>query len=182
MIRLIPFLVALLVAFAAADAGAPIDAELAEDGAKRLQPFKRDMKQALMSGLQQGTDRAIDACRLEAPAIAGRHGNDSVLMGRTSHKLRNPANAPPDWVAPLLAEYVDSTRSGPSVVQIDDDTAGYIEPIMLQPVCLACHGSAIAPDVAAKIDAAYPDDQATGFAEGELRGLWWIRFPIEEAR
>jgi hypothetical protein len=173
--------VALIVA-SSVHGGGSAETELAATGAELLQPFKRDLKQALTSGLEKGVAEAIDVCRVEAPAIADRHGSDAVRMGRTSHKLRNPGNAPPDWVAPLLAEYVDARRDGPTIVELDDGSAGYIEPIVTQPVCLACHGSTVAPEIAAQLEAAYPHDNATGFSVGDLRGLWWVTFPADEGR
>jgi mono/diheme cytochrome c family protein len=36
--------------------------------------------------------------------------------------------------------------------------------------CAACHGTNIAPGVQAKLAELYPNDQATGFKPGELRG------------
>lgn len=49
---------------------------------------------------------------------------------------------------------------------------------MAQP-CLACHGRAIEPELAALIDQRYPDDQARGFGEGELRGAFTLRRSLE---
>jgi len=43
-------------------------------------------------------------------------------------------------------------------------------------MCLACHGDNIAPEVTAAIRAHYPEDQATGFATGQLRGAFSIRW------
>ena len=49
-------------------------------------------------------------------------------------------------------------------------------PIRLQPQCTMCHGpaAAIADEVRAEIAASYPDDRATGFATGDLRGWFWV--------
>jgi hypothetical protein len=41
-------------------------------------------------------------------------------------------------------------------------------------MCLGCHGKNIAPEVQAKLDELYPEDQATGFSEGDLRGAFVI--------
>ena len=41
-------------------------------------------------------------------------------------------------------------------------------------VCLKCHGSNVAPDVKAAIGELYPEDQATGFKAGELRGAFSV--------
>jgi hypothetical protein len=46
--------------------------------------------------------------------------------------------------------------------------------IVTEPVCLACHGEAVAPDVRETILARYPGDGATGFAVGDLRGALWV--------
>jgi hypothetical protein len=42
------------------------------------------------------------------------------------------------------------------------------------PVCTTCHGATVAPDVAAAIAARYPEDRATGFSPGDLRGAFSI--------
>jgi hypothetical protein len=50
----------------------------------------------------------------------------------------------------------------------------YMRAIPTAPMCLSCHGTDIAPDVAAQIRAAYPGDRAMGFAAGEMRGAFSI--------
>ena len=62
-------------------------------------------------------------------------------------------------------------------VPLPDNRWGYVEPITVQPLCLACHGSEIVPDVADRISELYPEDRATGFAVGDLRGVFWVEFP-----
>ncbi|MDT4883752.1 hypothetical protein FQZ97_1198250 [compost metagenome] len=49
--------------------------------------------------------------------------------------------------------------------------------IATEPGCLACHGTQMAPQVRAAIAAHYPDDAATGFAVGDLRGGLWVEVP-----
>ena len=47
------------------------------------------------------------------------------------------------------------------------------------PPCLQCHGTPnqdIAPETLAAIQKLYPDDKATGFKLGDLRGLWRVTF------
>jgi hypothetical protein len=147
-------------------------------GSEILQPFKADLKAALMEGLQKGPEDAIAVCQVQAPMISERIGEKGVEAGRTSHKLRNPANKPRPWVALLLNVYAgEETITAPRVVALDDDRIGYVEPIYVQAPCLMCHGSSIADDVAAAIDRWYPEDEARGFAEGDFRGLFWVEFP-----
>jgi hypothetical protein len=45
--------------------------------------------------------------------------------------------------------------------------------------CLACHGKQIEPALAQLIDVRYPQDQARGFAQGELRGAFTLRRPVD---
>jgi len=155
------------------------DAELAR-GAELLAPFKKDLQQALKSGLAHGPDEAIQVCRVKAPGIANSLSVAGVRMGRTSHKLRNPDNTAPDWVSPIMQTFLDDPSSRePLAVGLADNRWGYVEPIMLQPLCLTCHGSELAPGVAEQISELYPEDHAIGFEAGDLRGVFWLEFPGE---
>lgn len=150
-------------------------------GAELLAPLKGELKHALMAGMQHGPLNAISVCKDTAPAIAASLSVDGVEIGRTSHRLRNPANSAPDWVDPILRKYLDeeSVRA-PTVVSLKNNRQGYIEPIVVAPLCLACHGETLEPDVAAHINEAYPEDQATGFDVGDLRGVYWVEYPAEK--
>ena len=149
----------------------------AERGAELLLPFKQSMKAALIEGLADGPAAAIDACRVKAPEIAASLSKGGVRMGRSSHRLRNPANAGPDWIAETLERYLDDPADRePVVIEIGDDRLGYIEPIATQPMCLTCHGTSLAEPVQASIDELYPEDQAAGFETGDLRGVFWVEF------
>jgi hypothetical protein len=155
------------------------DAELAR-GAELLAPFKKDLQQALKSGLAEGPAEAIQVCRVKAPGIANSLSVAGVRMGRTSHKLRNPDNTAPDWVSPIMQTFLDDPSSRePLAVGLADNRWGYVEPIMLQPLCLTCHGSELAPGVAEQISELYPQDHAIGFEAGDLRGVFWLEFPGE---
>ena len=161
----------------------PDEAESAwlDRGAGIVQPFKMELKSALMSAMAKGPSEAINACRLEAPAIAERMNRDGIRIGRTSHRLRNPSNRPPEWVQPLLTAAVDDAgQSMPRTLRLGADRVGYIEPITVQKPCLMCHGSSIAEPVAQRIARLYPDDEATGFAAGDFRGMFWVEFPVPE--
>lgn len=149
----------------------------AQRGAALLQPFKARLKSALQQGMAEGPGAAINACRVQAPQIAAGLSQDGVRMGRSSHKLRNPANQGPAWVEPLLKRYSTApTTAGPVVAALPAGRVGYVEPIYVQPQCLACHGESLAPSVAAQLRALYPEDRATGFAAGDFRGVFWVEF------
>lgn len=122
-----------------------------------------------------GPASAVSVCRDAAPRIAADVAREQgIRMGRSSHRLRNPANRPPDWAAEIVA---DSARAkDPQVVALPDGGRGVTLPIPTQRMCLTCHGAAdaIPDDVAAALARDYPGDRATGFAEGDLRGVFWV--------
>jgi len=149
-----------------------------ESGAKVLAPFKRDLMQALKTGLAQGPAEAISACRVRAPEIAGSLSQGGMRVGRASDRLRNPANQTPAWVRPLLAGYRDRPADrAPKSVALPKGRSGYVEPIVVKPLCLTCHGEALAPQVTERLRALYPEDRATGYREGDLRGVFWVELP-----
>jgi len=120
---------------------------------------------------------AISICRDKAPQIAAKLSVDGVQMGRSSHRLRNAANAPQDWLAPIVAAYADGSHElAPRSVDIGGGRTGYVEPITVQPLCLTCHGTELQPELAARIVELYPDDAATGFAAGDFRGVFWVEY------
>ncbi|MEE4174221.1 MAG: DUF3365 domain-containing protein [Xanthomonadales bacterium] len=160
----------------ATDSTGPVS-PAAEQGQAILAPFKQQLMGALMAGMAQGPDQAIDVCRLQAPAIAADLSDERISVGRTSHRLRNPENAGPAWATAQLQAYLEQGRDWqPQVVQLDDGRTGYVEPIVTQPLCLVCHGSELAPAVQDALETHYPEDRATGFATGDLRGVFWVSF------
>ena len=64
----------------------------------------------------------------------------------------------------------------PVAVRLESGRIGYVEPIILQPMCTTCHGESLSEPVATQIAELYPDDAATGFREGDLRGVFWAEF------
>lgn len=156
---------------------APAMAAEPPPGAQLLQPFKQQLMAALQSGLAAGPEAAIEVCQVQAPAIAASLSVGGVQMGRASHRLRNPQNTVPDWAGELLAAYRSTPAPAlPVTVSLEGNRRGYVEPIYTQAQCLVCHGTEVAPEIAQTIGERYPQDQATGFAEGELRGIFWVEY------
>ncbi len=168
-------LAGIVILAACSKAEPEVQADPAERGAALLVPFKTKLKYELVTSMQAGVDEAIDACSTAAPGIAASLSVDGVVMGRSSHKLRNPANAAPDWVALWFDSYL-AGQSQPVSVELENGRHGYVEPIVMQPLCLTCHGQDLQPDVAEKLAQLYPEDQATGFAAGDFRGVFWVEF------
>ena len=63
-------------------------------------------------------------------------------------------------------------------MSLSRERLGYVEPIIVQPQCLSCHGESLNEDVSMEINKLYPEDQAFGFKAGELRGVFWAEYPV----
>lgn len=125
---------------------------------------------------QSGPVGAITVCQSEAPEIAERISRAHRLtIGRTGVRLRNPNNTAPSWAKTLVAEKTDT----PTFAVLSTGEAAALLPIRLKPQCLMCHGpeEQIDPNVQSQLSKLYPNDAATGFKEGELRGWFWVELP-----
>jgi hypothetical protein len=163
-----------------ARAEAPVEERPAR-AAAAVADLRTQLLGALTRALARGPEAAIDACRVEAPRIAERVATSGVAVGRTSHRLRNPANAPEPWMVPLLDEFRAAAPQPGAwrAVDLGPRGTGYVEPIVLQPMCATCHGEAVEPALLERIRALYPSDAAVGFRVGELRGMFWAVEPPE---
>lgn len=125
---------------------------------------------------KHGPAKSIAVCKTRAPEIATSIGKEAgVQIGRTSFKLRNDSNTAPEWAS----TFVNSKIEQPVEVALANDGLGVLLPIRLKATCTLCHGTAeqVQPDVKAALISNYPNDTATGFAEGDLRGYFWIEVP-----
>ena len=150
-----------------------------------VKAFAGNLKGELQAAIKEGGPmHAIAVCNVKAPEIARNLSEPPQWsVGRTSHKLRNPDNAPDDWEAMVLGDFLQRVAAGEDldtmerVELVESDgsqTYRYMKAIPVGEVCLTCHGSDIDPELKAKIDAFYPEDQATDFALGELRGAFTL--------
>jgi len=137
------------------------------------------LKGALMEALDRGGPaEAIAVCRSVAPAVATDIGQEyGLAIGRTSFALRNPDNTPPSWAAALIA----ARQAEPAFVVGPNGELGALLPIRLGSECQMCHGSPehLGNETRAMLRRTYPDDQATGFAAGDLRGWFWAVVPVQ---
>lgn len=177
--RVLTVLAVAAVLVSAAGCGRGVSEENIVRAQNELREFKKELKSALVTGLQEGPDKAITACNVEAPNIAARLGINGIEIGRTSHKLRNSANEPAPWVEPLLDDYVNGVRDTYTAVALEGGRFGYVEPIRTEEVCLVCHGKEVSSPIEERIAKLYPGDEATGFEAGDFRGLFWITMPTK---
>ena len=141
--------------------------------------LQRRLSTRLLEEMQRGGPaRAIAVCRDEAPALAAATARDRGLrIGRTSHRLRNAANAPPPWAKRFVVAAGGKKAAAAEPVVVDlGDRVGVLRPIPTGAMCTQCHGPAdrLAPEAKALLGVAYPQDRAVGFEEGDLRGWFWV--------
>ena len=60
------------------------------------------------------------------------------------------------------------------VAEVVGNEFRFMKAIPTGAVCLKCHGTDLSPAVTAKLTELYPDDKATGFKEGDLRGAFVV--------
>jgi hypothetical protein len=123
-----------------------------------------------------GPIEAVVVCREKAPEIADRVAQEhGVMIGRTSHRLRNQANRPPEWARDAVARQVGE----PTFLEGPVGQLGALLPIRLKAECQMCHGptDGIDEEVLAVVAENYPDDEAVGFAVDDLRGWFWVEVP-----
>jgi Protein of unknown function (DUF3365) len=150
-----------------------------------------ETKSVLDGALQGGPPAAaLRVCASVAQNIARRHEREGWRVRRVSEKVRNPADTPDASELAVLRAWQAEQRAGrltPAAEHQQIVTEGgrrylsYMKPIFIAgPVCLQCHGAPdeLAPGVAEALKELYPQDQATGYAIGNLRGAVSVRIPI----
>jgi hypothetical protein len=153
-----------------------------------MQQLMAENKKAVMEG---GPDSAIKVCKEIAPKLAGEISRQQgIKLTRVSLKVRNPMLGTPDaWEQKALKKLEKQLAKGAKpetleVAEIVKEPNGkylrYMKGIVLQPGCVACHGSKdeISPAVQARLAEEYPHDQATGYKPGQLRGGVSIKRPL----
>lgn len=144
------------------------------------------LKSALQASMKaDGPVAAIDVCNVQAPEIAKQVSTEGWRVARTAVKIRNPSNAADDWEEGVMHDFSKRLSAGenPKTLEASKTENGefrYMKAIPTAGVCLACHGSELAAPVAKKIASLYPQDTATGFQLGELRGAFTLRKTLKD--
>jgi predicted HicB family RNase H-like nuclease len=135
-----------------------------------------------------GLSYALEFCNEKAiPLTASMEEKFKVSIKRTSHRVRNTENNPDEEEQKMINHFLTvlkETGSYPEPqVSKHNDLVRYFAPIILAPQCVKCHGNKegdIEPDLYQVIKEYYPEDQATEFKPGEIRGMWSLTFTSKE--
>jgi len=150
----------------------------------------QELKSTLQSSMKtKGPLESLTVCRVQAPQIAGKVSKlTGMSVARTSLRTRNQANKPDAWEKSVLEQFELRKSKGEAVSALefyevtehdDKKVFRYMKAIPTADVCLTCHGSNIAEPLVAKIKSLYPDDMATGFAVGDIRGAFTVIQPAD---
>jgi len=165
-----------------------------DEAADRARAAADALTQDLMGTLaktlsESGPGEAIRVCSEVAQEVAAEHSNESVTVRRVSRKVRNAADRPDAYEAAQLERLAGLHEEGAlpaeviEVVEADDGgkTLRYLRPITLKSLCLQCHGTAdeLAPEVREVLAERYPEDEATGYRAGDLRGAVSVIVSLE---
>ena len=155
-----------------------------EAARQTVQRFKDRLKGELAAAIKsEGAANAISLCQTIAPDISTELSDNSGFeVLRTALRLRNPENAAGPWELEVLKAFQEKAAGGADADKLEhfaevvtpegDRLWRYMRGIQTGEVCLACHGTDVKPDVKAELVRYYPDDKATGFKLGELRGAF----------
>lgn len=135
-------------------------------------------------------DGAIAACNDKAPKMAAAASqNTGWAIRRVSLKNRNPKAVPDAWERAVLEDFDRRRAAGENPVTLETAeivaegpkrTLRYMKALPIQGLCLNCHGAEdkMNPAVKARLAELYPQDKATGYSEGQIRGALTIKRPL----
>ena len=180
-----------LLAGCAARPTAEEQAAMAADARKAagalIQRLGVELKAAMAESGPQG---AIGICKVRAPEIAAEVSREFHFdVRRVSPKNRNPAAVPDAWETEAQAGLERRLAAGEKPETLDTwqvvrTSPGrqfrYARALPVQPVCLICHGDPekMSEALKAGLAAEYPQDRATGYGPGMMRGIVSIQRPL----
>jgi len=143
---------------------------------------KKVLGKNLMGALKDGgKEHALSFCNVQAIPLTDSMSNHlKHRIARVSDKARNPDNKANAAELEILNDYQAALNRkeemSPRIIRGENGDRGYF-PILTNPMCLQCHGkigAELESDFYQKVRELYPEDEATGYGPGELRGMWVV--------
>lgn len=154
-------------------------------GLEITQEAFQELSSQLMAQMKAGgPEAALPFCNVQALPLTSKIAvKNDVDIKRTSDKLRNLKNTPTAQGLDQLSNYLNDLGSGNEmspIVRLDESgTIHYYAPILIIEKCLVCHGQpgeSMSVKTDSIIKSYYPNDAATGYSVGDLRGMWDVTF------
>lgn len=165
---------------------------LKAEAAGIVKSFAQELQGELLAAMKAGGPaNAISVCNEKAPAIAAAHASASGWsVARSSHRLRNPENAPDAFTAAVIEDFVAREAAGEPAKSLSraeiveeggQKVFRFVKAIPTSQPCLNCHGGDdVKPEVVAKLAELYPDDAARGFSVDQMRGVFTLSKVLSE--
>jgi cytochrome c553 len=143
---------------------------------------KAELGKNLLNAIHtKGTAGAVDFCNTRAiPLTDSMAIVKNAKVSRLSDQPRNPNNIATESFLTQIKTFkaqlsADKELKGNTIEHEGKNYQCY--PIVTNGMCIQCHGKKgtdIAPETLKVIEEKYPNDQATGYTENQLRGIWVI--------
>lgn len=136
--------------------------------------LKPQLQQAMAEG---GPAHAVGVCAEVAPTLMDELSAESGwTVRRVSLQPRNAERAVADaWEQQVLEQFAEQQAAGTPASELrhagtEGERFRYMQAQGTEGLCLTCHGENLSPAVQEALQAHYPDDRATGYQAGEVRG------------
>lgn len=147
---------------------------------------KKTLGKNLQNAMQNGgVENAVTYCNLAAlPLVDSLSRSFDAEIRRVTLKPRNPNNDANEIEMKIMEAYdfqhKDSIALEANVQTLPNNKYLFTKPILVESaLCLTCHGmseNGLLKETEDFIRSKYPDDKATGYSIGDLRGMWSITF------
>lgn len=158
---------------------------IAEQGKSYALQTKAVLGKNLMAAINaNGAEGAVGFCNTRAIPLTDSSGQTlNVRIQRVSDRPRNPDNAADSLqltqIEAIRGDLAAGKTNAYRLMETEHEVTGYY-PIVTNAMCLQCHGEKeqdIQSNTLSALEALYPNDQATGYAANQLRGVWVVTMP-----
>ena len=158
------------------------DMAVKQEGVKYIKMLGGALKTQLKAKMKEDKSglTALAFCTGSADKITNEVNTklpEYASVRRTSLKVRNDKVNAPDatdkkMMEKFEAEIKAKTMTPKTILMVEEgDTTRIYKPLIAKAVCLKCHGTNIDPKISDALKSSYLHDKATGFKEGDLRGV-----------
>jgi hypothetical protein len=162
-----------------------------EEYLQKSKPIAMEFSNALKAELQKAISTgdfasAIEVCKKVSHEKEIEFTNthpDVESLRRISLKTRNAETHTPkpnekEWLIEMENLMKRGEDPKPGLLVIDEHPAVLFPIVLDNPVCLVCHGAEefMVPELKQALQKHYPNDQAIGYQQGDLRGalvIYW---------
>ncbi len=155
--------------------------QIKKEGVKYIKMLGKALKKEVKAKMKEDPSGALAMgfCSQKAAEITNEVNKQLpsyAKVKRTSFKVRNKENKPDSIDKVIMQDYqkaIEENKFKPDDIKVVNIGNMYrvYKPLLAKKMCLKCHGENISDDIKAVIKNVYPNDKATGFKEGDLRGV-----------